>query len=406
MWPNLGVERISENVYSIGVINPSLRVFDIIMKANYGTSYNSYFITAQKNVIIDTVHDDFFEEYINNLSTITDLNEIDYIVVNHAEPDHSGSLKKLLKMLPKAKVVCTLCAQKYLKQITNTDFEAINVKDGDTLDIGGQTLQFVASPMLHWPDSMMTLLKKEKILFSCDFLGAHFCEPNLLDTKLHYEKEYLLEFKNYYNGIFSPFKNFVRQGLKKIQALDLNAICPGHGPILTKTIKSRINDYYNWSTQSESSEKFIVVIYASAYGFTKKLAEAAFNAINEYSNENKNIKAKILDAVSTPIEQIAKEISNCSGLMIGSCTINRDAPKIIWDILSQIDAINARGKPAGVFGSFGWSGEAVEMIAGRLKGLGFRVKEGPIKANFLPSNNDIEKIQNYAKGIAAETKRT
>ena len=396
----LGIEKISENVYSVGVINPSLRVFDIIMKANYGTSYNSYFITAQKNVIIDTVHDDFFEEYINNLSAITDLNDIDYIIVNHAEPDHSGSLRKLLKMLPKAKVVCTLCAQKYLKQITKTDFDAINVKDGETLDIGGKTLHFISSPMLHWPDSMMTWFEKEGILFSCDFLGAHFCEPSLLDTELHYEKEYLLEFKNYYNGIFSPFKNFVLQGLEKIKNLNIKALCPGHGPILTKTLKNRIDDYYNWSAQGAGSEKFIAIIFASAYGFTKQLAEAAADAINKTSN----IKAKIFDAVSTPIEEIVETISKCSGVMIGSCTINRDAPKIIWDILSQIDAINSKGKPAGVFGSFGWSGEAVEMIFERLKGLGFKVKESPIKANFMPSNNDIEKIQTYAKSVAAEIK--
>lgn len=396
----LGIEKISENVYSVGVINPSLRVFDIIMKANYGTSYNSYFITAQKNVIIDTVHDDFFEEYINNLSAITDLNDIDYIIVNHAEPDHSGSLRKLLKMLPKAKVVCTLCAQKYLKQITKTDFDAINVKDGETLDIGGKTLHFISSPMLHWPDSMMTWFEEEGILFSCDFLGAHFCEPSLLDTELHYEKEYLLEFKNYYNGIFSPFKNFVQQGLEKIKSLDIKAICPGHGPILTKTIKNRIDDYYNWSTQGADSEKFVAVIFASAYGFTKKLAEAAADSINKAGD----IKAKILDAVSTPIEQIVETISKCSGVMIGSCTINRDAPKIIWDILSQIDAINSRGKPAGVFGSFGWSGEAVEMIFERLKSLGFKVNENIIKANFMPSNNDIEKIKNFAKEVALQAK--
>lgn len=392
----MGIERVSKNVYSIGVINPSLRIFDIVMKANYGTSYNSYFITGDKNVVIDTVHNDFFSEYINNLQSITDLNEIDYIILNHTEPDHSGSLRKLLEMVPNAKIICTTAGHKYLKQIMNMDFDATCVKDGETLDIGNGNLRFIVSPMLHWPDSMMTWFEKDGILFSCDFLGAHFCEPALLDTEIHYQDEYLSEFKNYYNGIFGPFKKFVLSGLEKLKNLDINAICPSHGPFLTKTIKSRMNDYHRWSLGNDSEEKFILVLFASAYGFTRKLAEEAVCAINI----SKKVKAKLLDVVKTPIDKISEDITKSCGLMVGSCTINRDAPKIIWDVLASVDAINSRGKPAGAFGSYGWSGEAVNMIAERMKGLGFRLNESVVKVNFMPTEDNLVTMRNYAKDIA------
>lgn len=398
----MSIEKISENVYSIGVINPSLRIFDIVMKANYGTSYNSYFITGEKNVVIDTVHNDFFEEYINNLQSITDLNDIHYIILNHTEPDHSGSLKKMLQMLPNAKVICTTAGHKYLKQITNMNFDAQIAKDGEVLDIGGTKLKFIVAPMLHWPDSMMTWFEKEGVLFSCDFLGAHFCEPALLDTQIHYQNEYLSEFKNYYNGIFGPFKKFVLSGLEKIKNLNINAICPSHGPVLTKTIHNRIEDYHKWSLIDEPKEKFIVVLFASAYGFTKKLAEESADAINQSGK----IKAKLMDILSTPFEKIVETISDASGLLVGSCTINRDAPKVIWEILACIDAINSRGKPAGVFGSYGWSGEAVNMISERIKSLGFKLNENVVKVNFMPTEEDLEEMRNYALQIASASSGT
>lgn len=397
----MSIERISENSYSIGIMNPSLRVFDIVMQAKYGTSYNSYFISGQKNVVIDTCHGNFFDEYMNNLRSITDIDKIDYVIVNHTEPDHSGSLKKLLDLNPKIKIVCTAIASKYLKQITNLDLDCICVKDGDSLDIGGRTLKFIVAPMLHWPDSMMTWFEDEKILFSCDFLGSHFCEPTVFDVSIHDKDAYLAEFEYYYNCIFGPFKKFVLSGLDKIKDLNPEAICPGHGPVLTETIQKRMSDYYKWSKTETPQDKFVAVLYASAYGCTKKLAKAAVDSIN---NSHGNIYAELIDVVSTPAQDISSKISRASGIMVGSCTINRDAPKIIWDALSSIDAINSRGKPAGCFGSYGWSGEAVGMIQERLRSLGFKVSDEVVKVNFMPTDEDIRSIENYAHEIVSAIK--
>lgn len=394
------IEKICENVYFIGVLNPSLRIFDVVMQANYGTSYNSYLITGEKNIIVDTVHVDFFDEYLYNIQSLVDLNDIDYIIINHAEPDHSGSLKKILDIAPKAKVVCTFAAHKYLKQIMNMDFDAICVKDEDSLNFKCTNLKFIVAPMLHWPDSMMTFFENEKILFSCDFMGAHFCESSLLDTQLHYKDKYLLEFKNYYDCIFSPFKSFVLKGIEKIKNLDIEVICPSHGPFLTETAKERLFDYSKWSSGEDKKEREVVILFASAYGFTKKLAEEAFYSIKNSSQ----IKIKLLDVLSTESEKIVESINRAHAVLVGSCTINRDAPKVIWDVLSSVSAINSRGKPAGVFGSYGWSGEAPNMIYSRLQDLGFKLNKDIIKTNFLPSENDLKRMREYTQEIVGEIK--
>ncbi len=393
----MGIIKVSDNVYSVGVINPSLRVFDIIMESKYGTSYNAYFIAGKKNVLVETVHEDYFDEYIYNVSCLVDISDIDYIVMNHTELDHSGSLIKLLKINPNITVVCTAAAEKYLKSIINMDFKCKTVKHKEKIEIGpNSNIEFIVAPLLHWPDSMMTYLESDNILFSCDFLGAHFCEPSMLEENIHYKKEYMNEFKYYYNCIFGPFKPYVLAGLDKIKDLEISAICPSHGPIITKGISDRINDYRKWSTKSPKPYKSLAIIYASAYGCTKELAETAYKTLSEKTQ----IKPTILDIVSTPMEEVAEVIENCDALVVASCTINRDAPKLIWDALSRIDAINSRTKYAGAIGSYGWSGEAVDMIKNRLSMLNFKFIGDGIKVLFKPRKEDLQKVSEYIMEIA------
>ena len=391
--------KLSEHVYSVGVMNPSLRVFDIVMEAKYGTSYNAYLIADQKTVLVETVHSDFFDEYFYNVQCLVDIDKIDYIVMNHTEPDHSGSLVKMLAKNPNITVVCTTAAQKYLKNILNRDFKCMVVKDGDTLDIGSQSLQFVVAPLLHWPDSMMTYLTKDELLFSCDFLGCHFCEPTALDENVRYEKEYLEQFAYYYAGIFGPFKPYVLAGLNKIQDLPLQAVCPSHGPVLVKHIKERMEDYRAWSTPAPR-EKNVAVLYASAYGYTRQLAESAAKTLREQSG----LKVRLVDMVFTPLAEAAAAVSDADALLIGACTINRDAPKVVWDVLSSIDAINVKQKPAGVFGSYGWSGEAVEIMKQRLLGLKYKVIGDGVRVTFCPTEDDLQAMGEYALSVAQNVK--
>lgn len=394
----MGVIRVSDNVYSVGVINPSLRIFDIIMEAKYGTSYNAYFINDRKITLVDTVHEDYFDEYIYNVGQLADLTEIEYLIVNHTELDHSGSIKKLLQACPNITIVCTVPAKKYLTAILNEDFKCITVKHGEELDLGQTVLKFIVAPLLHWPDTMMTYHPDDEVLFSCDFLGCHFCEPELFDNKTHYTKEYLAEFEYYYQGIFSPFKPFVLDGLNKIKDFKISFIAPSHGPVLVDGIKDRIEDYKRWSTPQEV-EQTVAILYASAYGCTKKLALKAMQILNE-----QGIKAEVLDVVTEDIANCAGKIANSSAVMVGACTINRDAPSVIWQVLSHIDAINVKKKPAVAFGSYGWSGEAPAMVAQRLTQLGFNVVSEPVKVNFMPSELEYDQIVAAANELASKLK--
>ena len=217
----MAVSRITDHIFSVGVMNPSLRIFDIVMEAKYGTSYNAYLIDDRKTALVETVHLDYFDEYLNNIGQLTDIGAIDYLIMNHTELDHSGSVLKFLELSPHMTIVCTAAAKKYLSAITNREFNCMVVKDGQELDLGSTKLKFVVAPMLHWPDSMMTYHPADKVLFSCDFLGCHFCEPQVTDDCIKYWEQYQEQFAYYYAGIFGPFKPYVLAGLDKIEGLEM-----------------------------------------------------------------------------------------------------------------------------------------------------------------------------------------
>ncbi|MDF1493643.1 FprA family A-type flavoprotein [Caproiciproducens sp. CPB-2] len=396
----MGAIKLKNNVYSVGVLNPSLRVFDIIMESRYGTSYNAYLITGEKNVLIDTVHAPFFDEYLNNIQSVIDISKIDYLIMDHTEPDHSGSVGKLLEMNPNITVYCTTAAKMYLSAITNRDFQCVTVKQGDKLSIGEEELEFIIAPLLHWPDSMFVYMGSEKTLFTCDFLGTHYCEPTMLDTTVHYPDKYSEQFKHYYNCIFGPFKPYVLAGLDKIKDLPVTLVCPSHGPCLTESIQKCEDLYREWSTPVPREKKTVGILYASAYGCTGKLAEAAYDELKK----DEKLDAKLINVVFTPLEEAAKLANEADALLIGSCTINRDAPKVIWDILASVDAINTRQKPAGAFGAYGWSGEAVPMMKSRMEHLKFRFIGEGFRVLFNPTDEDLTAIRAYAKEIASNMK--
>ena len=274
------------------------------------------------------------------------------------------------------------------------------MKQGDKLDIGNEKLEFIIAPLLHWPDSMFTWMPSKKVLFTCDFLGCHYCEPTMSYKSIQFPEKYWHEFEYYYKGIFGPFKPYVLKGLDKIKDISADLICPSHGPCLTENIEKCKELYRNWSIPKQHAKKTLGILYASAYGYTEKLARAAYEELSK----DADIDVKIANIVLTPFEESVALINEADAVMIGSCTINRDAPKIIWDLLSCVDAINSRGKPAGAFGSYGWSGEAVQMIKSRLEHLKFKFIGDGQRINFMPSDSDMEGIKSYAKEIALNIK--
>lgn len=387
-------KKLSENLYYVGIINPNLRIFDIIMETKYGTSYNSYVIMDEKNVLIETAHALFTDNYIQNIQEVCPIEKIDYIILNHTEPDHTGSITKLLEINPNITLIASAAGLKNIKQITGEEYSSIIAKDGESLCIGKNTLQFIIAPNLHWPDSMFTYVPEMKTLFSCDFLGTHYSEINIMDRDVVYPDAYQYSFKNYYDAIFSPFKPFVISGLNKIKDLTLDMVCPSHGPVLTCFIQNAMAEYEKWST-SCNQEIMVSIFYVSAYGYTRAMAEHLKKCLL-----SDGIQAKTYDIICNDMCELKEILERSSAIAFGSPTINRDALKPVWDLLSVTDAIVNKGKPTAIFGSYGWSGEAFDMLKARVLGLKLKLVAEPVRSNFLPGEKEYADIEQLAKQIA------
>jgi flavorubredoxin len=386
---------ITEDVWWIGILDYDIRTFDIVMTTEYGTTYNSYFVNAEKKTLIEIAKEKFSGTYLNKLRSVTDPSEIKYIILDHTEPDHSGSLKQLLEIAPEATIVGSGNAIRYLEDIINTPFRSMVVKDGDTLDLGNKTLKFISAPNLHWPDTIYTYLVEDKVLFSCDSFGAHYCSYEMTDEL---NKEYLNAFKYYFDVILKPFSRFMVKAIERIKPLDINYICTGHGPILSgnrNTIVDLTEKYsreYLLKTTVEA-RRHILIAYVSAYGYTKEAAEQIASGIREVSN----FTIDIVDIENiNPAELEAKIISN-DAYLIGSPTINQNTLLPVYTMFALFNPLRDKGKLAGAFGSYGWSGEASKIILENLRNLKLKVFEEIAEFKFRPSGSKTEFMVEYGR---------
>lgn len=392
--------KITDSVYYVGVLNPNLRVFDIIMKTEFGTSYNSYIVKGkEKTALIEASHLSFSDYFVNNIKDVCDITKIDYIILNHNEPDHSGNLVKLVELIPDVTVIVSQAGAIYLKNITNrTDLNIKIVKDNDTLDLGDRVLKFINAPFLHWPDSMFTWDETDGILFSCDFLGAHFCEPQIIDKNITYTESYKKALLDYFNAIFSPFKSYVKNGLEKIKDLPIKYAATSHGPVLTKEglLDYAIDCYHKWSEPVVNEKKKIPIFYCSAYGNTEILAEEIKKGIISVIPD---AQVNTYDIIKNDMSSLSFELNTSDAFCIGSPTLNRDAVAPVWQLLSHVDVISNQNKKCAVFGSYGWSGEAALMIRERLKLLKMNVFENDCRVVFVPSEQEKKSAFEFGKSF-------
>lgn len=393
--------KISDSVSYVGILNPNVRIADVVIKTNNGTSYNSYIVKgSNKTALIETAHKDYFENYLKNIEEVISIDKIDYIVMNHNEPDHSGSISKLIELNPNLTIVTSPAGAIYLKNIINKPELKIKiVKDGDCLNLGNKTLKFISAPFLHWPDSMFTWLVEEKILFSCDFLGCHYCEPYIIDTNITDKEAYLASLQVYYSAIFSPFKKYVLNGLSKISDLELSYICPSHGPVLTKDgiLFKIIEKYKKLSDLPKSSTLSIPIFYCSAYGNTALIAKAISEGIKK---QLPNVRVPLYNVIQHNKDDLANEMNSSNAFLIGSPTINKNSVTPIWNLLSTIDVINNAKKPTATFGSFGWSGEATEQISNYMSSMKLSVFEEKFKVCFVPTEQDLKNATSFGEKFA------
>lgn len=388
--------KIADNVYYVGVSNPTLRVFDIIMCTEYGTTYNSYLVKgADKTALIDSAHKGFEANFQENVEAITDFANIDYMVVNHTEPDHSGAIRLVIEKNPDIVVYGTAACLKNLDNIVRLPFNRVAVKDGDTLELGGKTLTFCVSPNIHWPDTMMTYLAEDKILFSCDFLGAHFAEPTMYVHKAYKKELYEKEFKVYYDAIMGPFAKFVIRALDRIKDLDIALVCPSHGPmIMGGDIQVAMDTYRKWATPEEKTDKTVAIYYVSAYGYTRQMCQYLAEKL-----EAKGLVVSAFDVIKTDAADIAAHLED-DCLVFGSPTLNRAALKPVLDVISSIDAVGAAGRPYATLGCFGWSGEACAQLNDRCNSIKMKQVGESVRSQFTPTDEVWAALDTLADQIA------
>ena len=384
--------KLRENFYWTGIVDADLRVFDIIMYTEFGTTYNSYVLkTGDKTILFETAKEKFFDDYLEKLKEITDVESIDYLVVEHTEPDHAGSVERLLDLNPGMKIIATGCALGFLKEIVNRDFTGIPARDNMTMKIGDRTLRFLFVPNLHWPDTMYTYIEEEQILVTCDSFGSHYGFDDVLLSKVTDWEGYMRATKYYYDNIIGPFKPFMLKALERVRELDISMICTGHGPVIDDKIDFILNTYEEWSTVvNPNPKKTVIMPYVSAYGYTKSLAEK----IAEGIRASGDIDVRAYDMVEADQAKVLEELGFADGILFGSPTIVGEALKPIWDLTTSIFAGTHGGKLASAFGSYGWSGEAVPHLIEILKQLNMNVTEG-FRVRFKPDENQLQDAFDY-----------
>lgn len=384
--------KLRENFYWTGIVDADLRVFDIIMYTEFGTTYNSYVLkTGDKTILFETAKEKFFDDYLEKLKEITDVESIDYLVVEHTEPDHAGSVERLLDLNPGMKIIATGCALGFLKEIVNRDFTGIPARDNMTMKIGDRTLRFLFVPNLHWPDTMYTYIEEEQILVTCDSFGSHYGFDDVLLSKVTGWEGYMRATKYYYDNIIGPFKPFMLKALERVRELDISMICTGHGPVIDDKIDFILNTYEEWGTVvNPNPKKTVIMPYVSAYGYTKSLAEK----IAEGIRASGDIDVRAYDMVEADQAKVLEELGFADGILFGSPTIVGEALKPIWDLTTSIFAGTHGGKLASAFGSYGWSGEAVPHLIERLKQLNMKVTEG-FRVRFKPDENQLQDAFDY-----------
>lgn len=390
--------KAMDDLWWVGVEDHDLRVFDIVMHSDWGTSYNAYAVRGAEGVaLFETVKEKFFDEYLQNLKEVCSLDEVKYIVVGHTEPDHSGSLEKLLELTPNATVVGSATAITFLKEIVNKPFASRAVKEGDTIDLGGRTLTFLSVPFLHWPDSMYTYIPEMKALFTVDSFGCHYADDRVFNDLI--DGDFTDAYKYYFDCIMGPFKPFVLKALDKIKPLDIQFIGNGHGPVLRANIPHYLELYRQWATPVvvPADERRVAIAYVSAYGYTKQLAGVIADALAEGGVKH----VELYDLVECDLETARAAVQTADGFLLGSPTLVGDALPPIYEMLVGLNPIIHKGKPAGAFGSYGWSGEAVPKLTAQMQAIGLKLPVEGLKVRFKPSEAQLAEARQFGLDFAA-----
>lgn len=387
------VRPVKPDIFSVGSIHWDRRIFDELIPLPEGTSYNAYLIKgSEKTALIDTVDPEKWHELEMNLCG-AGVDKIDYIITNHAEQDHSGSIPMLLEKYPKAKVVTNeKCKAFETDHLHICEDRFIVIKDNETLSLGNKTLRFLMTPWVHWPETMVTYLEEDKILFSCDFFGSHYAGSDMYagDNALVVHSA-----KRYYAEIMMPFRNTIVKNIDKVTQLDIDMIAPSHGPIFDKP-EIIIEAYRDWT--SDKVKKEVLIPYVSMHGSTKLMADYLTGKLIE-----KGFSVKQFNLPVTDVGEIAMSLVDASTIIIGSPIVLAGAHPAAAYAAFLANALRPKTKFVSIFGSFGWGGKMVEQLSGLISNLKVEVIE-PVLCKGMPREEDYRKIDAMVETLVEKHK--
>ncbi|MEJ2242743.1 MAG: FprA family A-type flavoprotein [Candidatus Bathyarchaeota archaeon] len=391
---------LSSDINWVGVNDTESSLFESLWPIPEHISYNSYLVKgSEKTALIDSVHKNFSVEHFDKISQLLDLADIDYLVINHMEPDHTGSVPKLLEKASNAKVVFTPIAQHLFKKFYGFEPEAIIVKDETTeISLGNKTLRFIQTSWLHWPETMCTYLVEDKILFCCDAFGAFKKLPEgvILESDLDIVKQNIFGFaQKYFASVFNAQSEWVLKAIQKFDelGLEIDVLAPSHGPVYTSNVKNILSKWASWSKGAYT--KTVVVVYGTMYGMTAKCLNSIVEGVKEAGGKVVGFNLsedKVVDVLTALLEAPA--------LIVGSPTYEHEIFPKVADFLNLLKTKKFSNRCAGVFGSFGWSGEATRKISAQLADMGFEIVEKPLFFNGIPTKEDLKKAKQLGKEVA------
>ncbi|RLC46182.1 MAG: FprA family A-type flavoprotein [Candidatus Cloacimonadota bacterium] len=390
----MAIRKIKADIFSIGAIDWDRKLFDELIPLPDGTSYNSYLIKGSKKIaLIDTVDPEKEDILIDNLEKL-EIKNINYIIANHAEQDHSGTIPKILELYPNAKVVTNQkCKTMLMDLLSIPEEKFIVINDGDTISLGDKTLKFILAPWVHWPETMFTYLKEDKILFTCDFLGSHFATSELFvkDEAKVYESA-----KRYYAEIMMPFRNNIKKHIEKISNLDIEIIAPSHGPIYSKP-EFIIDAYKDWISDDVKNE--VVIPYVSMHGSVEKMVNYLVSCLIE-----KGITVKPFNLTKTDIGELAISLVDAATIVIASPTVLVGPHPAIVSATYLANALRPKTKFASVIGSYEWGGRMIEQISGMLSNLKVELLS-TVLVKGHPKKSDFKSLEKLADEILEKHKR-
>ena len=391
--------KVTDKIHWLGANDRRTELFENMWPLPHGVSYNSYLIVDEKIALVDTLEYGSSDDYLDKIEELIDGKPIDYLIINHMEPDHSGAIKTIVEKYPNIKLVGNLKTFKIVESYFGYKDKQHQVEDGDELSLGHHKLKFVMTPWVHWPETMMTYDLTEKVLFTGDAFGSFgTLDGGIFDDEIEFEEYYQVEMRRYFSNIVGKYSNMVQKAFKKLDGIDVKYICATHGPIWRKDVNKVLSLYDRWS--KFEAENGVAIIYGSMYGNTAKLADSIARKLSEEGIK----KIRVFDASKTHLSYLINEIWQYKGIILGSCAYNSSMLPTMENLTRNLEHIGLKNRMLGVFGSYSWNGGGAKALNKFQEKMDWDLVIDPVDTKGIPGRESFERCQEIAIAMAKKLK--